>query len=279
MYRISVVMPVYNSENHVSEAIESVLAQSFEDFEFIIVDDGSTDDTSSIILTFADKRIKLIQNRHDYIETLNIGMKNATGKYIAHMDADNIMHVDRLKIQYAVMQEYPNVTVCGTWMHSFGSGSYENNLSGSVSGLVEKPILKLIQGNFLFHPTVMLRANFLKKKSLKYQNYSYAEDYKLWSEIAKLGGQFYVENQPLLYYRTLDSQVGNKYKEEQKKKAELIITEILKYLIEKNKQKYPELSAMYNNLCNFKKKQLFTKNEISSFFHSFFSKNEKKFIL
>ncbi|MDD2283957.1 MAG: glycosyltransferase family A protein [Paludibacter sp.] len=276
MSEISVVMPVNNSEKYVSEAIESVLAQSFDDFEFIIVDDGSTDNTYSIIQSFSDERIRLIQNKHDFIGSLNIGIYNANGKYIARMDADDIMHIDRLKIQQAVMQEYLDVTVCGTWANTFGTGSQTNNLCGSVSGLVEKPILKLIQDNFLFHPTTMLRADFLRKKSLKYENYSYAEDYKLWSEIAKSGGQFYVENQPLLYYRISDSQVSNKYRDEQKKTTELIIKEIIEYLIGQNEREYPELSAMYNNLCNLQEKQLFTKYEISALFRNLFSKNEKK---
>jgi len=271
-------MPVYNSEKYVCEAIKSVLAQSFDNFEFIIVDDGSTDNTCSIIQSFDDSRIRLIQNKHNFIESLNIGMKNANGKYIARMDSDDLMHVDRLKIQHAVMQEYPNITVCGTWAKTFGIASQSDSLTsgGSVVGLVEKPILKLIQGNFLFHPTTMLRADFLRKKSLKYENYSYAEDYKLWSQIAKLGGQFYVENQPLLYYRISDNQVSNKHRDEQKKTTELIIKEITEYLIGQNEREYPELSVMYNNLCSLQKKQLYTKYEISAFFQKLFSKDEKK---
>lgn len=273
MCEISVVMPVYNSEQYVNEAIESVLAQSFEDFEFIIVDDGSTDNTRSRILSFEDERIKLIQNKHDFIKSLNIGMNSAHGKFIARMDADDIMHIDRLKIQHSVMQEYPDLTVCGTWINTFDTNSQNNNLSGNVSGLVEKPILKLIQGNFLFHPTVMLKTFFLRENSLKYEDYSYAEDYKFWSEIAKLGGQFYIENQPLLYYRISESQVSDKYRVEQKKSTEVIITEITEYLIEKNKQEYPELSEMYNNFCELKEKQLFDKCDISIFFKNLFSKN------
>ncbi len=276
MYRISVVMTVYNSQKYVSEAIKSVLTQSFEDFEFIIVDDGSTDNTCSIIQSFSDERIKLIQNKHDFIGSLNIGMKNAVGKYIARMDADDIMHIDRLKIQYSIMEEYTDVIVCGTWARTFDANSINNSLLSTVSGLVEKPILKLIQGNILFHSTTMLRADFWRKKSLKYENYSYTTDYKLWSDIAKLGGQFYVENQPLLYSRISDSQVSNKYKEEQKKTTELIIAEIIEYLIRQNERDYPELSSMYKNLCDLQKKQLLTKYEIPALYQNLFSKNEKK---
>lgn len=276
MYRISVVMTVYNSQKYVSEAIKSVLTQSFEDFEFIIVDDGSTDNTCSIIQSFADERIKLIQNKHDFIGSLNIGMKHAVGKYIARMDADDIMHIDRLKIQYSIMEEYLDVVVCGTWARTFEANSINNSLLSTVSGLVEKPILKLIQGNILFHSTTILRADFWRKKSLKYKNYSYTADYKLWSDIAKLGGQFYVENQPLLYSRISDNQVTNKYRDEQIKATELIITEIIEYLIKQNERDYPELSAMYKNLCDLQNKQLFTKYEIAALYQNLFSKNEKK---
>lgn len=79
---ISVVMPTYNAEKYVTEAIESVLNQTFNNFEFIIVDDGSTDSTKSIIQSFKDNRIKLIENEHNFIASLNIGINNASGKYI-----------------------------------------------------------------------------------------------------------------------------------------------------------------------------------------------------
>jgi len=275
MVGISVIMPVGNSEKYMSEAIESVLKQSFDNFEFVIVDDGSTNSAYSINQLFTDERIRVIKNEQNFIESLNIGMNNANGKYIAIACADDIMHIDKLKIQYAIMQEYPNVDVCGTWVNIFGTGSKTDNLSCSVNGLVKKPILKLIQGNFLFHSTVMLRVDFLRKKSLGYENYPHAEDYKLWSEIAKSGGQFYVENRSLLYSRISDSQVSKKYKDEQKKTTELITKEIVEYLIEQNVQEYAELSALYKNLCKLQKKQLLTNYEISAFFRDLFSQNEK----
>lgn len=83
MSKISVVMPTYNAEKHVSEAIESVLKQSFGDFGFIIVDDGSTDETLSIIRSYQDVRIKLIQSSHNFVASLNIGLNAVTSKYTA----------------------------------------------------------------------------------------------------------------------------------------------------------------------------------------------------
>ena len=96
------------------------------------------------------------------------------------MDGDDIMHIDRLKIQYAIMQEYPDVKVCRTWMNSIGTYSQTNGLLSTLSGLVEQPLLKFTKGNFLFHPTTMIRMDFLKKNALKYENCPYAEDFKFW---------------------------------------------------------------------------------------------------
>lgn len=279
MCKISIVMPAYNAEKDIREAIDSIICQSFEDFECIIVDDGSTDNTRNIIRSCDDERILLIENKHDFIDSLNLGLKIAKGKYIARMDADDIMHVDRLKIQHAIMEEYLDITICGTWMNSFGRSLQANNTVGTVKGLIEKPILKFLEGDFLFHPTAMIRKDFLRKYMLKYENYLYAEDYKLWVEVAKLGGRFYIESQPLLYYRISDNQVSNKNSDEQKIATEGIIIEIIEYLIEKNKIEYPELSEVYDNFCGLNEKQLFNKYEISVFFQKMFFKNEKRLSL
>lgn len=276
MCEISVVMPVYNAEMHIKDAIESVLEQSFVDFEFILIDDGFTDRTSSIIQSYNDKRVRLIQNSHNFIESLNLGIENSLGKYMARMDGDDIMHIDRLKIQYAIMQEYPDVTVCGTWMNSIGTYSQTNGLLSTLSGLVEQPLLKFTKGNFLFHPTTMIRMDFLKKNALKYENCPYAEDFKFWVEIAKSGGRFYIDSQPLLYYRISDSQVSSQKSSEQRTTTESIINEVLEYLIELNKNEYPELVAAYGDLCKLYEKQLLTKCEVLTLFQTLFSKNEKK---
>lgn len=98
-------MAVYNGEKYITAAIKSVLNQTFGNFEFIIMDDGSTDGTLDIINSFKNKRILLIKNKHNYINTLNTGLEKASGKYIARMDADDIMHIDRLSIQYAIMEK------------------------------------------------------------------------------------------------------------------------------------------------------------------------------
>lgn len=158
----------------------------------------------------------------------------------------------------------------------FGTYSQTNGLLSTLSGLVEQPLLKFTKGNFLFHPTTMIRMDFLKKNALKYENYPYAEDFKFWVEIAKSGGRFYIDSQPLLYYRISDSQVSSQKSSEQRATTESIINEVLEYLMELNKNEYPELAAAYGDLCKLYEKQLLTKCEVLTLFQTLFSKNEKK---
>lgn len=272
MSEISVVMSVYNGGGHIAAAIDSTLNQSFGDFEFIIVDDGSTDDTVSIIRTFDDKRIKLIQNNHNYIDSLNVGINYASGEYIARMDADDIMHVDRLKIQHAIMKEELGITVCGTWMRRFGANISSDNLVGKVSGLIENPLIRFTQGDCIANPTSMIRTAFLREHKLQYENYAYAEDFKFWTEIAKLGGQFYIDSQPLLYYRISESQVSVLKANEQKQTTDLIIREILEFLIMQRSIEYPELKMSFETLEVLSNKGLIAKQEIINLFQNIFNR-------
>lgn len=272
MSEISVVMSVYNGGRYIAAAIDSTLNQSFGDFEFIIVDDGSTDDTVSIIRNFGDKRIKLIQNNHNYIDSLNVGINYASGEYIARMDADDIMHVDRLKIQHAIMEEEQSITVCGTWMRRFGANISSDNLVGKVSGLIENPLMRFTQGDCIANPTSMIRTAFLREHKLQYENYAYAEDFKFWAEIAKLGGQFYIDSQPLLYYRISESQVSMLKASEQKRTTDLIIREIMEYLIMQRSIEYPELKMSFETLEVLSNKGLIVKQEIINLFQNIFKR-------
>ena len=278
MSKISVVMPTYNAERYVKEAIESVLNQSFGDFEYIIVDDGSSDDTMSIIRSFSDKRIKIFENKHDFIGSLNIGIRSASGKYIARMDADDLMYCERLKIQYKIMEEEPELAVCTSWVRTFGE-NIAGNILPSYVGVLKYPLYHLLQGNFLFHPTALIRTSFLYEHILEYQNYEFAEDYKLWVEIAKRGGLFYIESQPLLFYRINTEQVSYQKRKEQAETALRIRWEILTYLLKLNSNHYPNLSLMLESMSLAKNQGLLTDDRILSFFYDLFSENQSRFIL
>lgn len=120
--KISVCMPMYNAAKYLRECIDSVLAQTYEDFEFLIVDDGSTDDSVEIALSYHDSRIKLIRNNHDYIGSLNLLLDEARGKYIARMDADDVMIPERLQVQYNYMEFHPSIDLVAAGMNYIGNG-------------------------------------------------------------------------------------------------------------------------------------------------------------
>ena len=271
MISISVIMPVFNAESTIAQAISSVLKQSFVDFEFIIVDDGSEDKSVQIINSFKDERIVLLQNKHDFIGSLNKGLEHAKGRYIARMDADDIMHIDRLKIQYEVFEEEPTITVCGSWMTPLVDGRLRNDTMKIFSGLIQNPLLILLNGNMLFHPTIMIRKEFLVQHELKYEPYPYAEDYKLWLEIAKKAGVFYIEPQALLYYRISENQISKIKQDEQKQTADKIKMETIQYLISKVDAEHQQMiDLLYSNLIELKDKDVLHLKDISELIRKIF---------
>ncbi|MCC8146273.1 MAG: glycosyltransferase [Bacteroidales bacterium] len=201
---ISVVMPVYNANpEFLVEAIDSVLKQSFPNFEFIIVDDGSTDSTVSYIEKYNDPRIRLIKNKHDYIDSLNRGINEARGRYIARMDADDVMMPDRLLTQYDYMEGHQNIDFCGSWVEFFGN---QNHILRTIINHKEIKSNLLLHSS-LVHPSVMFRDSVYKNnKNLYSYGYPCAEDYKLWVDLIK--ANFRCANIPmvLLRYRRSNKQ-------------------------------------------------------------------------
>lgn len=275
MKSLSVLMPTYNCEDFVKEAIESVLNQSFCDFEFLIVDDGSSDRTLSVVESYKDERIVLIRNEHNFVGSLNCGLSRAEGKYIARMDADDIMHPDRLQIQYSIMEECPQIDVCSSWMSGFGKGISKTVMS-TLSGVIRFPLKIFLKHNFVYHPTVMLRKDFLNKFDLKYQPYEHAEDLKLWSEIAKQGGTFYVEPQSLLYYRVSEGQVTQKFHVMQMSTTARIKKEIIDYLISTLDLERDEINDLRSRMLAMTEKGLVSYPFYFDLFYELFSRLEER---
>lgn len=157
--KVTVMMVVYNGSEYLRECLESVLSQTFPDFEFLIIDDGSEDDTCDIIESIVDSRIRLIRNAHGYIDSLNLGMREALGQYIARMDADDIMAPNRLERQVALLDSHPEVAACMSWARAFGE--LEKDICPRRTGCIRDVLPELLEGNFLVHPTAMLRKSFL----------------------------------------------------------------------------------------------------------------------
>ena len=114
--KVSVIMPMYNEEKYLSESIESILNQTFKDFELIIIDDCSTDNSIEIVESYKDKRIRLIRNKVNLgtVRTRNVGLKIAKGKYVAIMDSDDVSLIDRLSTQYNYLEENDNIFLLGS---------------------------------------------------------------------------------------------------------------------------------------------------------------------
>ena len=267
---ISILLPVYNAESTIGATIESIRRQSFEDYELLVIDDGSTDATSQIVRSYTDVRIRYILAEHDYIASLNLGLNQAQGKYLARMDADDIMLHDRLAIQHQILEEEPSITVCSSWYIPFGEEIRGEQVVGITQGLIQSPLLAFLQGNLIAHPTVMLRTSFLRTHDLHYENYPYAEDYKLWVEIAKRGGTFYIESQPLLRYRISPTQVTQRYSEGQRFTAQRIQEELLDTLIERSG--LIELRDIRNTMHTAKESGILRSEDILIFFLKLFQR-------
>lgn len=179
---ISVLMAVHNGEAFLREAIESVLVQSFEDFEFIIVDDGSQDRSVELIESFADARIRLLRNagNQGLAASLNRGLEAARGEFVARMDADDIALPNRLEVQIGYMREHTAVGACGAARIVRRGG--EERLHNTQPA--DRLKYEFLLGNPLAHPTVMLRKSALVAHGLKYNPaYRYAQDYDLWARM------------------------------------------------------------------------------------------------
>lgn len=209
---ISVIMPVYNAQAYLRESIQSILNQTFVDFEFIIVNDGSTDISCEIISSFYDSRIKVINNdsnKGNY-KARNIGMENAKGKYFCVMDSDDISKPNRLETQFNFLERNLEVGICGSLISFIGSDTVLDRPSS-----YEDIKVLYIKDNYCTHPSLMMRSSFLKKYKLRYnEEYIYSSDYDLVSRAIRV---FKVVNLPdvLLEYRWHSSQISQKNESQQ----------------------------------------------------------------
>ena len=273
MPEITVLMPVRNGERYIKESIDSVLNQTLTDFEFLIIDDGSTDRTVEIIQGYTDKRIRLVRKEHQFIQNLNEGLELASGSYIARMDADDIMHTERLRIQLKRMKKNPDITVCGTWAKIFSYKGNERNVSHLGYGIKHEPVLELLKYNMLLHPSVMIKKEFLLNHHIEYQNYPCVEDYKLWFDIAKAGGILFVEPQELLMFRRSDTQVTVTKKKEMSLGSIRLRKEILLYLLSIYNNK--TLNSLLSDFENLEKNKWMSNEDIFRFFVNLFNRIQR----
>ncbi|MFV8325992.1 glycosyltransferase family 2 protein [Flavobacterium sp. ZS1P14] len=225
--KITVLMPVYNCELYVNAAIDSILNQSCTDFEFLILDDASTDETVSIIKSYKDSRIQLIEKplNTGYTNSLNMGLQVAKGKYIARMDGDDISLPERFARQVAYLDANPEVVVCGTSYEILGENK-QTVIPESHNAIK----LALLKSNCIAHPSVLIRKKILDEFSIIYDaSKEPSEDYAMWVRLLSVG-KLHNLQEVLLKYRIHSTSVSHKRVEDQEKRAIEIKLQLLNNL-------------------------------------------------
>lgn len=183
--KVSIVMPVYNQEKYVSKAIESILTQTFEDFEFLIIDDGSSDGTLEILRGYKDPRMRIVVNKANIglTKSLNKGLGVALGKYIARQDGDDISLPKRLEKQFRFLEKHREYGLVGCCCHKIDS-------AGNVTGSIMVPTRHhdiaqaLVKTNQFVHSSVMFRKECIEKLGPYDETLIYSQDYELWLRIS-----------------------------------------------------------------------------------------------
>jgi glycosyltransferase involved in cell wall biosynthesis len=206
---ISVLLPAYNAESTIAEAISSVLAQTFSQFEVLIVDDGSTDKTSQVIGQFSDPRIRVIrqETNQGLVATLNRGLHECKYDWIARLDSDDRMVSTRLAEQWNWVSAHPKVAILGSSMLMIDERGQPLGMREAQCG---SQVLewKLLFENPLFHPTVLMNRKFVQEVGGYREEAKHAEDYDLWVRIVHAG--YKLENLPaaLTEYRIHPDQIS-----------------------------------------------------------------------
>jgi glycosyltransferase involved in cell wall biosynthesis len=206
---VTILMPVYNGEKYLREAIDSILNQDLKNFELLLINDGSADASLNIMQSYKDNRIKIINNEQNIglIKTLNKGLDAIHTKYIARMDADDICEKKRLSQQIQFMEAHPEIGA---------SGSYYYLKRGNKKAIADFPITKAeIEAYMIFncpiaHPTAIFNNQLIKKNNIKYsENRVHSEDFQFWIDIA-MHAELANLPVPLLSYRMHENQItGN----------------------------------------------------------------------
>lgn len=185
---ITVLMPVYNGEKYLKEAIDSILCQTYKDFEFLIINDGSTDKSEEIIRTYQDPRIRLINQPNGGVsKALNTGLKNASGKYIARMDADDVSYPKRLQIQHDFLLKYPEYILIGSdvnYINQEGEFIFRYNNPAYTDDDIKKTVKK----NCPFvHSTVFFEKSYAVNLGGYPEKAHGFEDHLLWTKFSDAG--------------------------------------------------------------------------------------------
>ena len=226
---VSVIMAAFNAQAYIEAALDSVFAQTFRDFEIVVVDDASTDGTGHILENRKDPCLRVFRNetRSGAAFSRNRAIAEASGKYMAVLDADDFWAPQKLEKQVEYMEKHPAAAGLGTYV-------YETDHTGHPVKAVRFPLYPgQIRCSTLFrcslvHSSVMVRRSFLVEQNLRYdESFSFSHDFELWSR-AVFAGDFHLLPRYLTYYRRSPGQISSEHSEAQMKHASRVYSSLLK---------------------------------------------------
>lgn len=248
---ISVVMSVYNADKYLDEAIRSILNQTYKNFEFIIINDGSMDTSLEIIKNYKeqDERIVLVtRENRGLIASLNEGIEKAKGKYIARMDADDISLPNRFEEQVKFMEENLQIGICGSCVEMFGDSVKKKQWKLSISS--ERLKAELLFSSCFAHPSIMIRRDLLVSNNLFYdKNFLHAEDFELWTRLSSITN-FSNLQKVLMKHRILDKSVTRTADMDVEQRYQIISMISRKYLQSLNIQNTEQENKLHFNLSS-----------------------------
>jgi len=214
---VSIIMSVFNGSQYLFDAVNSILNQTYSNFEFIIVDDGSTDFSYELIKKISgnNNKIKIFKRSHfGLANSLNFAISKSNGKYIARMDADDISKEVRIEKQVEYLEKNSNVDLLGSNRKYIGNDSFNKKLFSRLPN--ENNIIKwyLFFSVPIIHPTLMVRANILKSQNGYSERYKYAQDYELYTRLSRISN-FHNLSESLLEYRNHNNRNLPNYHKEQ----------------------------------------------------------------
>lgn len=209
-------MGVYNAERHVREAVDSLLAQSYEDFEVVLVNDGSTDRSAEILAGYDDARLQILDNGENlgHPRSLNIALNAARGRLIARLDADDVAEPQRLERQVTEMERRPELDVLGSWTTEIDENGRE---IGKFSYPPSETLIRwgMARTNVVYHPSVIMRRSMLERVRGYRPEIDCADDYDLFTRILEAGGRIGILPERLLRYRRSEGQISSRRVERQ----------------------------------------------------------------
>lgn len=249
---ISVILPVFNGEKYVGDAIDSILRQTHTELELIVIDDASTDRTREILRSYNDSRMRVLYNENNcgIVFSLNRGLDACKGKYVARMDADDVAMPNRLAEQLRYMKMHPEIIVESCWFEMFGAVNTEVRYPESHNQIFSS----FLFGNRFLHPGYFMNNDLLKEYNIRYrEDMKYAEDYD-FAVRAGMCGKLANVPQILMRYRVHESQTTSIRKPEQK----IVSQKIHEYIFSKlNVRLSDDEFQVYENVCCMENYQIY----------------------